>query len=206
MKIKLQVFLIIILGAIAVPSYACECRIHNLRDWVPVVEGYIDKAPLIFIGKITPTKEEVVSIKVIDVFKGELRTDSIFNYTTNTSCVSIPNEGLAVIYAKYEDDSTIDIPPCGISRSIENFYTSQIPFFEIPHEKLTTERLPDRGEGNSAPLLLKNWMLEYALLNAYRNNHQKQPQLQEVSKVYLSYLALALSMVAVLVAFFRKQR
>ncbi|ALI98203.1 hypothetical protein [Rufibacter tibetensis] len=208
MKEVLKVVLIIVFVIGAVPSHACECHLPNLSNWAPVVENYIDRASIIFIGKITPSKQEVVSVKIIDVFKGELRIDLTFEYRMNSSCISLPKEGLAIIYARYENDSTIEIPSCGITRSINNFYTCSIPNHSLLDGKLdfNTVDLVDKGEASSAPLLLKNWMIEYALLNAYRNNHRKVEEPQASGPYYLSYLAVALSIVAILVAFFRKQR
>ncbi|MFC0606527.1 hypothetical protein ACFFGQ_02245 [Rufibacter quisquiliarum] len=210
MKKAIQLHLILVLLLVTEErANACECRVQNLNNWMPVVEKYMDKSSLIFIGKISPAEQDdVVSVKVIDVFKGNIRTDSVFKYEVNTSCPSLPKEGLSIIYAIYEDDGTIEIPSCGITRSIDKFPTSQIPPFLFSDETPETEirASPDRGIATSAPLLLKNWMLEYALLNAYRNSHPKQPQPQTPNKDYLSYLAVALSIIAVLAVFFRKQR
>lgn len=115
-----------------------------------------------------------------------------------------PSVGLGIFYAQLNKDGTLDISECSISRNL-NFLSKNDPRIVV---ESTIGKPVDLDEVKAArqPLLLKNWMNEYALLNAYRNNHQKEEEPQTTNSDYLSYLAVALSLVAILMAFFKKQR
>ncbi|WP_207435572.1 hypothetical protein [Sabulibacter ruber] len=206
MKYLLKLFLVAVLVFAGVPTNACSCLSTNEENWLPVVQRELSFYPIVFIGEVLfpSSYEGKYSVRVVDSFKGEAKVDAIMSISTSGGCSMKPSAGLGIFYAQLNKDGTLDISECSISRNL-NFLSKNDPRIVV---ESTIGKPVDLDEVKAArqPLLLKNWMNEYILLNAYRNNHLKAEEPQTNNPDYLSYLAVALSLMAVLVAFFRKQR
>ncbi|WP_210463708.1 hypothetical protein [Rufibacter roseolus] len=214
-----KLLFVIFFMALTFNSFSSSCSLPDEENWLPVVQKYIQESETIFLGEVIGSKDKSTIIKVLDVFKGEVSTDTIYlsadiDYEPLGYVKKWPM-GVAIFYTKQASVNSykevLINKSCGMSRSITDLPTFRPLELQISEKSemfSENELLQREAEAymRIQPLLLKNWINEYALLNAYRNSHQKVEEPQFSKSDYLSYLAVALLMVAVLVAFFRKQR
>ncbi len=140
------------------------------------------------------------SVFVLDAFKGNIKVYDSLIIQVENSCWIRFDLGIGIFYADLDKNGTLNVSECSISRNLD-FLSTEKP---LVLKNAMGKPAKEEEELKRRTLLLKNWMNEYALLNAYRNSHQKVEEPQTSKSDYLSYLAVALSVVAVLVAFFRK--
>ncbi|MFC6997598.1 hypothetical protein [Rufibacter roseus] len=204
---------------------ATSCRPADENNWIPVVQDYIEKSHSIFIGEVIGKKEEFLVVKVVDVFKGNPKDTILFepDFISGISDRKLEQWeiGIRIFYIKeILNNVYVELlinSSCGMSRDLSSLYPGVIPP-DLPPPPLPSSNEKDKKRykdyqneyiidlQNRKIQLVKNWINEYALLNAYRNNHLSSEPAEPDNKNYLSYLALALSIIAVFIAFFRKQR
>jgi hypothetical protein len=98
-------------------SWGCDCKELGPLKYLRTLS--IQNSHLIFLGELLTidTSTASYSLKIIELFKGEI-TDSIINGRYYDSCSLVPNgSGKWIIYAKFREDSFIEISSCLASRS-----------------------------------------------------------------------------------------
>lgn len=172
-----------------------------------MVQKYIRGAQLIFIGKVISSDEQGYKLQVMDVFKGNIKPDTILTGTNENYCSSTPNEGIWILYGGFKNNEIIfHIAECGISRSLNDL--SIVPPVPAPLHLIDSDEIENyykEQQHERLPILLKNWINEYALLNAYRNSVQQEKLVKSNSKDYLSYIAIGVSILALGIALFKKK-
>ncbi|KAA3439413.1 hypothetical protein [Rufibacter hautae] len=214
------IFVVFFLG-LTFNAFSSSCVRPNEKNWLPIVQQYIQESDAIFIGEVIGAKNHTTIIKVLDVFKGKVSTDTVYlsadlRYESLGFIKKWPL-GVTIFYTQPTSaNSYVEFlinNSCGMSRNLTELptFTPVVPVTQDVLSGMTYDedkllREVEASYRQIQPFLLKNWINEYALLNAYRNNHREEEEPQSSKSDYLSYLAVALSLVAVLVAFYRKQR
>ncbi len=115
---NLKFFILILF---TVNSYCCDCKIISKVD-------QFNNSDFVFLGKITTVRADYFEVKVIEVFKGKIKS-TIKSFINN--CLIYPTEGeVWLLYVKSNDGNEFDISQCGNSRSFNkpHIYTiSNIP-------------------------------------------------------------------------------
>lgn len=188
-------------------SFACDCVPFTGENWkAEKVYKNIETSSLVFIGDVISHNDSTYSIKVLDLIKGETATDTLTGYNYQTSsCSKFVTEGLWVIYTRLDESGRIpEIDGCSISRNLSHPESSYVPPFPGKHlDSLQLEELIETQANKQLPLHLKSWMNEYAILAAYRNQANKSEK-EESGNNTLTYVALGLAIIALLVGVLKK--
>ncbi|WP_156180593.1 hypothetical protein [Rufibacter radiotolerans] len=122
-------------------------------------------------------------------------------------CSAIYYLGFGVFYSTQMDDGGINVSDCSISKVLPPLSQGLVLPPPSGYKGDINKYYLHNGfnQAEESFLLTTNWTIEYALLNAYRNNHREEVKTQINNKDYISYIALALSILAVFIAFFRKR-
>lgn len=205
MKKAIQLHLILVLLLVTVErANACSCLSKSEKNWLTITKSQLGTYSDIILGEVVSSDNDIYSIVVLDTFRGNAEVYDTVTIEVNKYCWVEFEPGLGVFYGELNKEGIIEVSECSISRNL-SFLSGAYPSLELESAIGKPVDL-EKEELKRQSLLLKNWILEYALLNAYRNSHPKQPQPQTPNKDYLSYLAVALSIIAVLAVFVRKQR
>lgn len=125
MKNKLLLILLMIVRFTF--SMACDC---------PPIESFEDREKSYYVSDVvflaqyleSNDKLETQRVKVLEVFKGELRFDTL-EFKIKSNCSLFLSEGIWLLYGNYQKDSSIEVSVCGASRSLK---TPMFPPF--PHK------------------------------------------------------------------------
>ncbi|MCX2741400.1 hypothetical protein [Pontibacter anaerobius] len=203
-----RLVLVVVVSLFSHNSFACECIPYLGDNWkAERVYKNIAANSLVFIGDVLSHNDSTYTIKVLDVIKGEAVADTIFGYNHLTSsCTKYVTEGMWVIYTKLDKEGRIpEIDGCSISRNLSNPEFSYVPPLPGEHlDSLQLEELVESQEQEQLPLHLKSWMNEYAILAAYRNQAKASETEEESGNNLLSYVALGVALIALLVALLKK--
>jgi hypothetical protein len=123
-----------------VELYACHC-LGGTYD--SIQKRSLKYADLVFYGELInfDTITYHYSFRIFEIFKGESKVDTIYGKSTSSCSLYNFDKGLWIVYATYNDDSTINISSCGASRSITN-----------PVMMLYTPPPPSRSRGKQTEL------------------------------------------------------
>jgi hypothetical protein len=124
------IIVIFLLSIIHVNSLACDCDAKGLKENQARSFKY---SPIIFVGDVlfADQKTGTYEIKIVEVFKGEIKTPTIAGKVL-TSCSGLPKNGRWIIYADSVSNGMIDFSMCGLSRSFENPHDVNVKEYEIP--------------------------------------------------------------------------
>ncbi|MFD2998762.1 hypothetical protein ACFS7Z_00175 [Pontibacter toksunensis] len=182
--------LLVCLSLFCHSSYSCECIIKRWQ--ADLVSDKIKKTDLIFIGEVFSLDSSTYKIKVVDLFKGKLSSDTLIGYNSYNDCYETTiSKGLWVIYTGLDENGRIPkLSSCGvvISRSLtepENHFIILPP--PPPNNKLdsiASEAHYVAQESEQILLHLKNWMNEYALLTTYRNQAKASEPIEGNSVIH----------------------
>ena len=188
-------------------SFACECPPYLGENWkADRVYQTLGGSSFVFIGDVINHNDSTYTIKILDVIKGEAEADTLigYNHLTN-SCSKYVTEGLWVIYTHLDENGRIpEVDGCSISRSLSNPELSYVP--PLPGKQLDSlkfEELIETQKQEQLPLHLKSWINEYAILAAYKNKSQVSGK-EDSSNSVLTYVAIGLALMALLVALLKK--
>lgn len=97
-------------------SIACDCK--SVSTLESLRKKSFELSDIVFLGELISTNDTVYTLKIIEIFKGSHRSDSISG-KEYTSCSLFPLEkGKWIIYGNYSEESNfIDIESCLVSRS-----------------------------------------------------------------------------------------
>lgn len=183
-------------------SFACDCVPFTGKNWkAERVYKTIEASSLVFIGEVVNHDDSTYSIKVLDLIKGETGTDTLIGYNYPTSsCSKSITEGLWIMYTNLDEVGRIpEIDGCSISRSLSNpDFTYVPPLPGIYLDSLQLDKLIETQAQEQLPLHLKSWMYEYTILAAHRNQ-AKTSEKEESRNNALTYIALGLAIIALLV-------
>jgi hypothetical protein len=115
-----RILLIIFLALLNfVELYACNC-LGGTYD--SIQKRSLKNADLVFYGELIniDTITYKYSFRIYEIFKGEFKEDTIYGKSTSSCSLYDFDKGLWIVYATFNDDSTINISSCGASRSITN--------------------------------------------------------------------------------------
>lgn len=186
---------------------ACECPPFLGENWkADRVYQILGGSSFVFIGDVISHNDSTYTIKVLDVIKGEAETDTLTGYNhLSNSCSKYVTKGMWVIYTRLDDSGRIPvIDGCSISRSLSNPEFSFVPPLPGKHlDSLQLEELTETQKQEQLPLHLTSWMNEYAILAAYKNKSQVSEK-GESSISVLTYVAIGLALIALLVALLKK--
>ncbi|ARS34109.1 hypothetical protein CA264_00885 [Pontibacter actiniarum] len=119
-------------------------------------------------------------------------------------------KGLWIIYTGLDKQGRIpEIPACGLvlSRSLtepENQFIIIPPLPSEHFDSVASEAVYKAQEREQLLLHMKNWMNEYALLTAYRDQAKALEPTEEYGSDTLANVALGLALLALLVALLKK--
>ncbi|OKL41591.1 hypothetical protein [Pontibacter flavimaris] len=221
-----KIFLLILGGIlISLSSYANSCPGQKWATWsVPIVQEEIRKNEVIFLGEVLTSDGFNYSMRVIDVFKGEILSDTVYG-SYKHKCYFPPLEGIWVVYSKFEstEKGLRLLGMSSLSRSLSHPLSNNIPLLPNPSEVIAAraaikddsvykqvvnvmvEEVEAEEERKMLPVFLKNWMNEYAMLIAYRRGYSSRPEsLPDKVQNITSYVALGLALVALVIALLKK--
>jgi hypothetical protein len=202
--------LLIIVGAVlsGYNSYACICG-REAREWsIETVKLNIDRSDLIFIGNLVNTEGNKYSFEVVEVFKGEIASDTIHGEALDGCSITPYIDGLWVIYTHMDERGMFDLTFCNLSRSL----ITLSPGLPPPGIEKAGEKYNTSWSGKELPVALQDWMQEYAMLVSLKKE-QVESESQEKTVVeennvsssgLLTYVAIVLALVALLVALLKK--
>lgn len=96
---------------------ACDCR--EVKDLKKVQREHFEIFPLIFVGAVDQLNDDgTYTFKLIELFKGN-PSDSLIHGKPEGYCYSAPRESdyMWLVYATPNDDGSITIESCSLSRS-----------------------------------------------------------------------------------------
>lgn len=182
---------------------ACECVEFEYSG--KHVRQFFNLYDKVFIGNLLETKNDVYKFEVIEGFKNCEFMDTLWG-KYNNSCSIVPSEkGLWIVYASIQDSTTneIDIDGCNSTRNLksnrqflydgydmqsESYKLKQEQSFKLIElsilEKLNTQRSISEMESKS----------EIEISNEIEELKQEQKQ------DWVSFLAIALSIVAIMMS------
>lgn len=191
------------------PAFACDCSPIYLSRWkAERVREYVNNSELVFIGEAFTGENAKYGIKVLDVFKGDITPGTVLYGVSQSSCSQSAGEGIWIVYTSVLPDGLIDLELCSLTRSITDPYLFTPPPLPPPELGINYDSLMDEVNDHRQEELgvfLKNWSAEYAMLVAYRNNSAKSIAEQEDKSGYLTYIAVGLALIALIVALLRKK-
>ena len=102
-----------------VELFACHCQGGTYDS---IQKRSLKYADLVFYGELInfDTITYQYSFRIFEIFKGESKEDTIHGKSTSSCSLYDFDKGLWIVYATFNDDSTINISSCGASRSIAN--------------------------------------------------------------------------------------
>lgn len=101
---------------------ACDC--HVIKDLKKVQREHFEWYPLIFTGAVEQSNEDgTYTFRIAELFKGSL-ADSLIYGKSEGYCSGSPREWeyMWLVYAKPNDDGTITLDACSLSRSFAHPY------------------------------------------------------------------------------------
>lgn len=201
--------LLVFLSLFCRSSYSCECI--PKRWQAELVRDKIEKTELIFIGEVFSLERGIYKVRVVDLFKGKVASDTLIGYNSYNDCYSMTlTKGLWIFYTGLDKQGRIpEIPACGLilSRSLTEPENQFIIIPPSPSENLDSvaiESFYKAQEREQLLLHMKYWMNEYALLTAYRDQGKALESTGENNTDALTYVALGLALVALLVLLAKK--
>lgn len=191
------------------PAFACECYPIYLSRWkAERVREHINNSELVFIGEAFTVENAKYGIKVLDVFKGDITPGTVLYGMPQSSCSQSAGEGIWIVYTSVLPNGRIDLELCSLTRNITNPYLFTPPPPPPPELGINYDSLMGKVDDHRQEELgvfLRNWSAEYAMLVAYRNNNANSIAEQEDKSSYLTYIAVALALIALTVALLRKK-
>ena len=102
-------------------TYACTCSCTDLKE----IQRYdFETSQLIFIGQVTEINDDYTyQFKIVEILKGQ-HTDSLINGNPLGYCENVPRKQDLnwIVYTSLDDDGTISMDECGLSRSFRMPY------------------------------------------------------------------------------------
>ncbi|GAB3829611.1 hypothetical protein [Pontibacter rugosus] len=202
-------------------ALANSCPGQKWTDWsVKTVQREIRKSEVIFLGEVIASDGFNYSMRVIDVFKGDIASDTIHS-TYRDKCYLPPSEGVWIVYSKYDDteQGALLRDMSSLSRSVTHPLSNNLPYVLPPPSpsirsdsaamvkyKEEQERFIKNQEMEMLPVFLKNWMSEYAMLTAYKSSNSSHLTAQSTDKEFdiTSYIALGLAITALAIVLLKK--
>ncbi len=117
-------FLTFIFLFIGTAVLACDCK--SIRDLKAEQKKEFESSDLIFIGVAVESKTDGTHVlKIIELLKGE-NTKKTIEVSTESYCIVVPRieDGYYLIYSNRNEDETITISECSLSRSFDFPYLS----------------------------------------------------------------------------------
>ncbi|MBB6610946.1 hypothetical protein H7F15_07855 [Pontibacter sp. Tf4] len=192
---------------LSIAAHACDCAPLDGENWKPItVQKHLGKADLIFIGEVISSEGDQFAMKALDIFKGEIKGDTVYGEMTNT-CTYAPEDGLWIVYAAVGGNGKIELDMCSLTRSLTGLGANPPPPPPMPGENISEEEQEERAKAHypkTLPLHLKNWINEYALLVGYRNSIA-EPEPEVDQKNYINYAALLISLLALIITLLKKK-
>lgn len=108
-------------------SYACDCQKPSKRD-TSVVYG-LQNYNLVFLGEIIESNHKSYSIKVLELYKGSVESETIYGGTSD-NCSVIPAKGLCIVFANRDKNSFLNIRICSPSLSLNT--ENELPDLDLP--------------------------------------------------------------------------
>lgn len=168
MRKVLVILSIIILNSNVTESLACKCK--TIKSYDELINISYNSSNLVFLGELIKldTLKDEYSFLVLELFKGDNKTDTII-YKPQTSCsLYISEKGRWIIYGNIINDNYIDISQCGASRSERKPTCFNCPFWKkmIPDPRLSKlEMEKHKIKVDSLQLqVLERWYNEIKLL------------------------------------------
>ncbi|MHA6247274.1 hypothetical protein ACXYMU_05000 [Pontibacter sp. CAU 1760] len=183
--------LILILPLIC--SYNALACICSSSEWnIERVYDNIKQSDLIFIGDVISENGNSYAFRVVEVFKGEIKADTVFGEAREGCSMTPYIDGLWVIYTDVDEKGIIDFDVCSLSRSLTTF--SPLPPYP---DSAITESLYTSIRGKSLPLAMRDWVNEYTLLLNLKDaknvvgkeTNQTEPVKLEDKKVATKFIA-----------------
>jgi hypothetical protein len=201
--------LLLVIGVVLYSQYsfACDCPYIFGEKWEAkrVTDG-IKKSEAVFIGEVVAYDDSTYKMKVLDVFKGKIEADTLVGYNKNSDCTNIITQGMWIIYTNLDGNKRIpEVSLCSLSRSLSEPLLNFPP--PPPRQQLDSLALSEREkvyEREVMNLHLKNWINEYAILNAYKNQNMASELREGSGNNFLTYAAIAVALLALIVAVLKK--
>jgi len=189
-------------------SFACICG-KDAKAWsVETVKRNIERSDLIFIGNLLSSEGDKYSFEVIEVFKGEVASDTIHGEAIEGCSITPYIDGLWIIYDRVEErEGMIDLTFCNLSRSLITL-SKGIP----PPGIEKADKGVDITWDKDLSVALRDWAQEYAMLVSLKNEQPVAVPQEEItteeknasSSGLLTYVAIGLALIALLVALIKK--
>ncbi|WP_139361990.1 hypothetical protein [Hymenobacter sp. CRA2] len=180
-------------------AHACECLPPRGDKWsLQQVRTELERSSYVFIGEVISASRGSYQVRVVELFKGAIKSDTLTGLNEHmTSCGLTVTPGLWIFYAGLNDEGYImPLDLCSLSGSLtEPGFILIPPPPGVKPDSADQEAYIEEQLRQQLPLYLKNWLNEYALLNAYRNEHFPNTQSSSASTLP-AYAALGLSMLA----------
>jgi hypothetical protein len=188
-------------------GFACDCAIFKRDSAVKVGLQYSD---IIFYGDLisTDTINMTYKFKILELYKGNFTKDTIAG-CVKTSCSIMPMiNGLWIVYANLNEDSTIRISMCGPSvplQKTEGLVPPPPPPVLIGHYDKTIEPLKvkihileQRVKG------LSYWIYDLEKLRTYKREHTIVNKAVNY-KSYLIFLLIGLNLALILIILIKRK-
>ena len=201
--------------------HANSCPGQKWSDWdVETVQREIRNSDVIFLGEVIASDGYNYSMRIIDVFKGNIASDTVHS-TYRDKCYLPPSEGIWIVYSKFDDTKQVlqlrDMS--SLSRSVSHPLSNNLPLLLPPPSPSIRsdsaamvkyneeqEKFIKTQEMEMLPVFLKNWMSEYAMLTAYKRSNSSHITAQSTDKELdiTSFVALGLALIALVIAILKK--
>ncbi|PVY36085.1 hypothetical protein [Pontibacter virosus] len=204
-----KLVLLVCLSLFCHSTYSCECI---PKRWeAGVVSDRIENTDLIFIGEVFSLDSGTYKIRVVDLFKGQVASDTLIGYNSYNDCYTMTvTKGLWIIYTGLDKHGRIpEVPACGVvlSRSLtepENQFVIVPPPPSDKLDSIAVEAFYKAQEREQLLLHMKNWMNEYVLLTNYRNKVKEAEPTEKKNSDTLTYVALGLAIMSLLMVLLKK--
>lgn len=181
-------------------SYACDCQKPSRRD-TSVVYG-LQNYNLIFLGEIIESNHNTYSIKILELYKGSVESETIYGGTRD-NCSVIPAKGLCIVFANRDKNSFLDIRLCSPSLSLntEN---------ELPDLPLTDEKQLDweNAKANFRMNRIEDWNYCLIKLGLFKKAQTETNMLSELKyiriMIYVFMGIFTLALVTLFITFQKK--
>ena len=188
---------------------SCDCP-EVKRDSL-AYSGLLN-SKIVFLGELISSDEinGTFKYKILELFKGQSKKDTIQGKISNNCSLFPITRGLWIVYADYNQDSTIDLSICAesipLNKAEGQYAPSPLPPYDsngdydktIYSLKTDIYSLKQRTEG------LSHWYNDLYILREYKKAHIALSEKKDLKNIFITPLII-LSILLIAIILFKKK-
>jgi len=170
-KIKLILLTIGLIQSLTTFSEGCRQRITNIN----AVAIGLKNSDIVFLGDLikADTEKLTYSFKILELYKGKYKSDTIYGKAESKYSMFPVDNGLWIVYAFFNKDSSIVIDLCGSTMPMKYAHyfgpppPARIYSMDFKSDRILDNRISEIEEYNKG---LRNWFYDLEKLRNYKNS------------------------------------